>query len=218
MRYVMYRIAAFRRSFCCLIEIDMNDWRDRMNCDWSISCGCRRRSVDVRSWRRQLLLTAFSSLSSTAATGATPTTVPLPPLHLSLPLSNHIPNPKQQGWLGSQVVSVLDSGAEGPGFKSQPRRCRVTVLGKLFTPIVRHCAAKLVAALLRVAGVTAGLAESNGSLPPGLWLTSAAGWLPRTGISSGTLRSVIKYGLPLPFLKQQGTVRTYAALRVAAPR
>ena len=40
------------------------------------------------------------------------------------------------GRLGSRVVSVLDSGAEGPGFKSQPRRCRVTVLGKLFTPIV----------------------------------------------------------------------------------
>jgi len=40
------------------------------------------------------------------------------------------------GWLGSRVVSVLDSGAEGPVFKSQPRRCRVTVLGKLFTPIV----------------------------------------------------------------------------------
>ena len=31
-----------------------------------------------------------------------------------------------------------------------------------------HQAAKLVAVLLRVAGVTAGLAESNGSLPPGL--------------------------------------------------
>jgi len=31
-----------------------------------------------------------------------------------------------------------------------------------------HQAAKLVAALLRVAGVTAGLAESNGSLPPGM--------------------------------------------------
>jgi len=31
---------------------------------------------------------------------------------------------------------VLDSGAEGPGFKSQSRRCRVTVLSKLFTPIV----------------------------------------------------------------------------------
>ena len=39
-------------------------------------------------------------------------------------------------WLGSRVVSVLDSGAEGPGFKSQQRRCRVAVLGKLFTPIV----------------------------------------------------------------------------------
>jgi len=74
-------------------------------------------------------------------------------------------------WLGSRVVSVVNSGAEGPGFKSQPRRCWVTVLGKLFTPIVSlsvHQAAKLAAALLRVAGVTAGLAESNGSLPPGL--------------------------------------------------
>jgi len=40
------------------------------------------------------------------------------------------------GWLGSRVASVLDSGAEGPGFKSQPRRCRVTFLDKLFTPIV----------------------------------------------------------------------------------
>jgi len=65
---------------------------------------------------------------------------------------------------------MLDSGAEGPVFKSQPRRCRVTVLGKLFTPIVPlvHQAAKLVSALLRVAGVTAGLAESNDSLLPGL--------------------------------------------------
>ena len=34
------------------------------------------------------------------------------------------------------MVSVLDSGAEKPGFKSQPRHCRVTVLGKLFTLIV----------------------------------------------------------------------------------
>ena len=39
---------------------------------------------------------------------------------------------------------MLDSGAEGPGFKSQPRRCRVTVCSP------------------RVARVTAGLAESNG--------------------------------------------------------
>jgi len=38
--------------------------------------------------------------------------------------------------LDGRVVSVLDSGAEGPGFKLQWRRCRVTVLGKLFTPTV----------------------------------------------------------------------------------
>jgi len=38
--------------------------------------------------------------------------------------------------LGSRVVSVLDSGAEGPEFKPQSRRCRVTVSGKLFTPVV----------------------------------------------------------------------------------
>jgi len=74
------------------------------------------------------------------------------------------------GWLGSRAVIVLNTGAERPGFKSQSRRCRVTVLGKLFTPIVPvlYQAAELVEALLRVLRVTAGLAESNGSLPPGL--------------------------------------------------
>ena len=74
-------------------------------------------------------------------------------------------------WFDSRVVSMLNSGAEGPEFKSQPRCCRVTVLGKLFTPIVplfTKQPAKLVADLLRVARVTAGLLESNGSLPPGL--------------------------------------------------
>jgi len=40
---------------------------------------------------------------------------------------------EQAGWLGSRVVSVLDSDAERPRFKSQPRRCRITVLDKLFT-------------------------------------------------------------------------------------
>ena len=40
------------------------------------------------------------------------------------------------GWLGSRVVSVLDSGAVGPGLKSQPRHFWVTVLCKLFTLIV----------------------------------------------------------------------------------
>ena len=68
------------------------------------------------------------------------------------------------GWLGSRVVSLLDSGASGPGFRSQPRRFRVTVLGKLRASV--YLAAKLVTALLRVARVTADLVESNGSLLP----------------------------------------------------
>ena len=123
------------------------------------------------------------------------------------------------GWLSSPVVSVLDSGAEGPRFRLQPRRCRVTVLGKLFTPIV-HQAAKLVAAPLRVSGVTAGLAESNGSLQWGLWFTSPAGWLQRTGNSSGTIRSVIAYGLPLPFLHKLGAEKsgTWAYIHVRYTR
>jgi len=38
-----------------------------------------------------------------------------------------------QGWLGSRVVSVLDSGAEGPGFKSQSQRKLLTPIVPLFT-------------------------------------------------------------------------------------
>ena len=66
--------------------------------------------------------------------------------------------------VGSRVVSVLDSGSEWPGFKS----------GNSFRQTVHthrasvYQAAKLVAALLMVARVTVDLAESNGSLPPGL--------------------------------------------------
>ena len=99
-------------------------------------------------------------------------------------------------WLGSRVVSVLDSGAEGPGFKSQPRRCRVTVLGKLFTPIVPLLPSSEIGSspLKGCDGNCKPDPERNGSLPPGLWLMSPAGWLPRTGISSGTIRSAIKYG------------------------
>ena len=36
-------------------------------------------------------------------------------------------------WLETRV---LDSGTVGPGFKLQSQCCQVTVLGKLFTPIV----------------------------------------------------------------------------------
>ena len=101
------------------------------------------------------------------------------------------------GWLGSRVVIGLRRR------RARVQIAAVTLSGNSLRQTVHthrasvQQAAKLVAALLRVAGVTAGLAESNGSLLPGLWLTSPAGWLPRTGISSGTLRSVIKYGLPL---------------------
>ena len=65
---------------------------------------------------------------------------------------------------------MLDSGAEGP-------RVQIAVAmlfgNSLRKTVHTHCAsvhqaAKLVAALSRIAGVTAGLAESNGSLPLGL--------------------------------------------------
>ena len=64
---------------------------------------------------------------------------------------------------------MLDSGAEGSG----SNRSRDAVGNSLRRTVHTHCvsvhqAAKLVAGLLRVEGVAAGLAESNGSLPPGL--------------------------------------------------
>jgi len=74
------------------------------------------------------------------------------------------------GWFGSRVVSVLDSGAEGPGFKSQPRLA-ATLLGNDLRQTVHthrtfvHQAAKLAAPVLRVAGVTAGLPESTAWQP-----------------------------------------------------
>ena len=74
-------------------------------------------------------------------------------------------------WLGSRVVSVLDSGAVG---RARVQIAAATLSGNSLRQTVHtHCAfvhqaAKLVAALLRVARVTAGLAESNGSLLLGL--------------------------------------------------
>jgi len=67
-------------------------------------------------------------------------------------------------WLGGQVVSVLDSGAEGPGFKLQPRRCRVNCSHPLClcTPSSKICSSPLEGC-----GGNCSLAVSNGSLPPG---------------------------------------------------
>jgi len=68
------------------------------------------------------------------------------------------------------VVSVLDSGAEEP----RVQIAVATLSGNSLRQTVHtHCAcvhqaAKLVAAFLTVVAVTAGLAESNGSLPSGL--------------------------------------------------
>ena len=65
---------------------------------------------------------------------------------------------------------MLDSGAE----RARVRIAAATLSGNSLRQTVHthrasvHQAAKLVTALLRVAGVTAGLAESNGSLPSGL--------------------------------------------------
>ena len=72
---------------------------------------------------------------------------------------------------------MLDSDTERPGVQ-----IAVTTLSgnSLRQTVHTHCAsvhqaAKLVAAVLRVVRVTAGLAESNGSLSPGLCFTSPAG-------------------------------------------
>ena len=67
------------------------------------------------------------------------------------------------------MVGALDSGAEGPGFESVATLSGNSLRQTVYTHCASvHQAAKLVAVLLRVAGVIAGLAESNGSLPPGL--------------------------------------------------
>jgi len=71
--------------------------------------------------------------------------------------------------LGSRVVACSTQAQ-----KARVRIAVATLSGNSLKQTVHtHCAsvhqaAKLVAALLRVAGVTAGLAESNGSLPSGL--------------------------------------------------
>ena len=72
-------------------------------------------------------------------------------------------------WLGSRVVACWTKAQ-----KAWVQIAAATLSGNSFRQTAHtHCAsvhqaAKLVAALLRVAGVTAGLAESNGNLPLGL--------------------------------------------------
>ena len=83
------------------------------------------------------------------------------------------------GWKGHFSGRTCGLVAEWLVFWTQAQKARVqitvaTLSGNSLRQTVHtycacvHQATKLVAAILRVAGVTAGLAESNGSLPPGL--------------------------------------------------
>ena len=101
-------------------------------------------------------------------------------------------------WLDGRVVREPGLWWTSRGFEFRPQRCRMQPWGSC----LHTCASvtkqyNLVPAnrrwCLAVEEVTADLAESNGSLPPGLWLQSSSGWLPRTGISSGTLRLFTEY-------------------------
>jgi len=78
-------------------------------------------------------------------------------------------------WLcpeGGSVAECLACWTQAQ--KARVQIAAATLSGNSLRPTVHthhasvHQAAKLVAALLRVARVTAGLADSNGSLPPGL--------------------------------------------------
>ena len=70
----------------------------------------------------------------------------------------------------AEWLACWTQAQKGPG----SNRSRDAELGNSLRQTVHtyrapvHQAAKLAATILRVAGVTAGLAESNGSLPPGL--------------------------------------------------
>ena len=131
------------------------------------------------------------------------------------------------GWLGSRLVSVLDHGhldylrnygrgwtqaQKGPG----SNRSRDAVLGKLAHTrrASVHHAAKLVAAvLIRVARVTAGLAESNGAAYRRVY--DSRHLQADCAISSGTVRSAVEYGT-VYLLLPVATASCYAIFSVAA--
>jgi len=76
---------------------------------------------------------------------------------------------RRAGGSVAEWLACWTQAQKGPG----SNRSRDAVVNSLRQTVHTHCAsvhqaAKLVAALFRVAGVTAVLAESNGSLPSGL--------------------------------------------------
>jgi len=80
--------------------------------------------------------------------------------------------PNYSVWKGGSVAEWLACWTQAQ--KARVQIAVATLSGNsLMQTVHTHCAsvhqaAKLVVALLMVAGVTAGLAESSGSLPPGL--------------------------------------------------
>ena len=93
---------------------------------------------------------------------------PWPPALPGLPMASHAAG--SRGGSVDEWLACWTQAQKGPGSNRSHdavgfNSLRQTVHTHLASV---HQAAKLVAALLRVAGVTAGLAESNGSLPPGL--------------------------------------------------
>jgi len=108
---------------------------DRRKCCQLGSTGRRARGSRRARWRTDTDWTTGASFGphrrTRGATARCPADLYQPHTHCRIKVCAI-----DDGWLGNRVVSVLYSGAEGPGFKSQSRRCQITVLGKLFTPIV----------------------------------------------------------------------------------
>ena len=110
---------------------------------------------------------------------------------------------------GSATGKALDLQSVSRRLKSYSRQRCVTTLGKLFT-LMLVCASvtkqyNFVPAkgqwCCAAGEVTAGLAESNGSLPPGGWLTVTCGMTACTPVSAPGPTLGIEYGKPLPFFR-----------------
>jgi len=113
------------------------------------------------------------------------------------------------GWLGSRVVSVLDSGAVGP--------VQIAVATLLGNSLRQNCSHPSCLCSPSSKTGSSPLKGCVGYCRPGGRKVMAAYRRvydsrhlqadPRTGISSGTLRSVTEYGLPVPFFTRVSSVQ-----------
>ena len=97
-------------------------------------------------------------------------------------------------WLGGQVVRGPDLQSTGHGFRilaaplPSATQWQVVNTHMLLSPSSIIWLVPANGRWCPAAGeLTTDLEESNGSLPPGLWLRSPVGWQLRIGISSGNL-------------------------------